>query len=94
MSDEDWAALHQLGSWGKDEERQKILQTTQVGAENFGKSIHKLSFNDKAWKEGGYPVVSSACRFGRLSTALAEEEFSAFRRRALGEDPITAFAGL
>ena len=51
-SDEDWAALHQVGV-EKDREREKIVQTTQVGLKQ---GAHKLSFNDKAWKEEAYPV--------------------------------------
>ena len=51
-SDEDWAALHQLGIV-KDKEREHIVQTSLAGLK---KGVHKISFDDTAWAEESYPV--------------------------------------
>lgn len=82
-SDEDWAALHQLGV-EKDREREKIVQTTQVGLKQ---GAHKLSFNDKAWKEEAYPVYPPRVGLGGYQLLWLRKEVT-LSKEALGEDLI------
>ncbi len=81
--DADWTALHQQGV-EKSKERERITQTTRAGLDL---SAHKLSFNDKSWKEGIYPVYPSRVGLGGYCLVWFRKEVT-LTKEDLGKDLI------